>query len=185
MSTPAIQVIAGITAMCVCLIGGCAPTPKKMVQAIDASFATLSFKGIHDFSDVSSIENWPTDSLQNKALLAYFSQIGDAMRDELKKDAKKGRYTYADREDLADLTVELNFLKHAFAGKTLMVPVEVVVRDMRSQQMNRWSFTTFGENAANGTAGDDDYYFHLFGLYMAGIQRNFPYSQVGGLFYAH
>ncbi|MFH0919052.1 MAG: hypothetical protein V1913_01705 [Fibrobacterota bacterium] len=185
---------AGRTGRCAALLSllaafflcGCA-AEKKIILPVDARFANLSYDGYVNESGITQLENWPADTAQSRILLENFNNISASLQAELKKYARKGRYNFVERRDLASLVVQLYFLPYEFKDNALTLPVELRVTDLRSGLTIKRAFVGYAEQPRKkaGPVLDNNYYFHLYGVLLGQAWRSFPGWQIAQLFYPH
>jgi len=166
--------------------GGCA-AETKMQLPVDARFANLYYDGAVNESNIVSLENWPADTAQSRILLSGFDRISASLQAELKKYARKGRYNFVERRDLASLIIQLFFLPYEFTENALSLPVEVRITDVRNNTVVKRAFLGFAEIPRNKNDADTDpnFHFHYYGALLAQVERSFPGWQIAQLFYPH
>lgn len=152
---------------------------------VDARFSNLYYDGFRNRSNLASLGNWPTDTLRHRVLMRSLEDLSGRFRNELLKYAQRGSYRLADRKDLADLVVSLEFLDASLQKDTLVLPVQLRIEDRRDNSVMTPIFWIRAAYPGLKRESGLDAGYHYFGGLLAEMERRFPFQGMAALFYAH
>jgi hypothetical protein len=163
----------------------CAPTSERaLVLPVDVRFANLYFNGYESASGIEALSGWPEDSLKRRMLLAEFEAIREKVKKEIGKYARRGGYSLVEQKELADVLLTLRFLPLSLQKGHLTLPVELLIKDLRSGTTKTSSFMGRAFSP-EPSAGDGADFFRYYGLLFREARRTFPVDAMAELFYPH
>jgi len=169
-------------ALSLLLLFACAPE-APMVPSIDVRFSNLYYEGCVNDAHPELLPNWPKDTAQQRILMSEFDGMGERVKKEIEKFARRGSYTVVDNRELANVTAALHLQPLVFKSDTLTLPLKISMKDFRSGVALSWSFSCRLPVPGNKPgAGADP--FHSYGVLLKEFRRTFPVEQIAALFYA-
>lgn len=164
----------------------CASTHEKdLVLPIDAQYASIFYAGYDNKSGVNVLPGWPQDTLKSRILMECFIRMDRQFRKELVKYTKSGGYTIANQEEGANIVIRLNYLPNHFQAHQLTLPLELRIKDLRTQQTTVRAYAAVGSQPVKPQPDAEINPYHYFGVLLSEVERNFPADRMVRLFYAH
>jgi hypothetical protein len=157
---------------------GCAHR-KIIRQAADLRQEKVWVSPRLDSSGISDRANFPKGEPLRKMLLARWDEIQERFYREAQKYASLGQYEVVGDSLAATVVLQLRFLPAEMKGPDLNLPCAVILRKIKEPKETRHSFTVASRPPSPGPLDS----YHLWGELLAGIKRNFPFSELSELFY--
>jgi hypothetical protein len=153
---------------------------RILTRAFDLRQDKIFIGSLEDNSGIAQAATFPRDSLRQKILLAMLDEMQRKFIREAQKYSSRGQYEVVSDSMSATAILTLCFRPFTLQENTLTAPCAVRVNKVREQKELVHDFTVTSRPLATGTLDN----YHLWGELLGGFKRNFPFADLGELFYS-
>ena len=155
-------------------------SPKVIRKTIDLKQERVFIKSYRDKSGIKSAKTFPESRDLQKKLFEKLEDINRKLAFEIEKYSTVGQYEIVDDSKTATITIQLQFLPYKVEEQDFTIGCKIAIKNLARRSKKEHNFSVTNTLLKKSVTGD----YHFWGEHLSGIKRNFPYTELGKLFYS-